>query len=286
VNRASTKARLPVIASCLALSAASVGCAPTQTIRPIPAAQQDADTRGLLSPITLTNDPTADAVVRVVGAVSCTGTLIADDLVLTAHHCVSARDAHGRVLAEDVDPSILHVEIGGGDFPYGEVTVRTFVAPECGYAQGEGDIAILVLSRKLVGMPTWTARIDRAPRVGETTDPMGFGRCALESTTIHREIRQGGKVITVTPGQIVADASICPGDSGGPVFDSHQNTRREVLGVVSASVMDTSSKTVGMSYFTRLDVWQPLFSAAREIADGADPNALPPFRSCMTPGSD
>src|SRR5580700_5494969 len=33
-----------------------------------------------------------DAIVRVVGKVTCTGTLIAEDLVLTAHHCVAARD--------------------------------------------------------------------------------------------------------------------------------------------------------------------------------------------------
>jgi len=254
--------------------------------RPVPAAQQAADSRDFVAPITLTNDPTADAVVRIVGAVSCTGTLIADDLVLTAHHCVSARSPSGRVLAEDVAPERLRVEIGGGDFPYAESSVRTFVAPECGYAQGEGDIAILILSRKLVGMPTWSPRIDKAPHLGEATDPIGFGRCALDSTTIHREIRTGGQVTAVTPGQFIADASICPGDSGGPVYDSHQNTKREVIGVISASVMDMTSHTVGTSYFTRLDVWQPLFSAAREIADGADPNSLPPFRSCTAPGAD
>jgi len=186
----------------------------------------------------------------------------------------------------DVDPSSLRVEIGGGDFPYSTVGVRTFVAPDCGYAQGEGDIAILVLSRKLVGMPTWMPRIDRAPKLNETVDPIGFGRCAADSTTIHREVRIGGTVTQVTSGQLVAEASICPGDSGGPVFDSHQNTKREVLGVISASVMDRTSKTAGTSYFTRLDVWRPLFSAAREIADGADPNQVPPFRSCASPGSD
>jgi V8-like Glu-specific endopeptidase len=285
VKSASKPGVLPLL-SIAAAASAFAGCARVAPVRPVPAAQEDANTRDFTAPITLTNDPTADAVVRIVGPVSCTGTLIADDLVLTAHHCVSERSASGRVLDRDVDPSVLRVELGGGDFPFAEASVRTFVAPECGYAQGNGDIAILVLSRKLVGMPTWAPRIDHAPHIGESADPIGFGRCALDSTTIHREIRTGGAVSSITPGQFVADASICPGDSGGPVYDSHQNTKREVIGVVSASVMDMTSRTTGPSYFTRLDVWQPLFSAAREIADGADPNSLPPFRSCGGPGSD
>ena len=39
-----------------------------------------------------------DAIVRIIGDVSCTGTLIADDRVLTAHHCVVARDEAGHAL--------------------------------------------------------------------------------------------------------------------------------------------------------------------------------------------
>ncbi|MFO0613207.1 MAG: S1 family peptidase [Polyangiaceae bacterium] len=254
----------------------------------MPAGQHDSERRDIELPLDITNDALADAVVRVVGPVACTGTLIADDLVLTAHHCVSKRDDTGRVIFEDVEPTDVHVELGGNDFPYGEVAVRMVLAPECGYVQGEGDIAILVLSRRLVGMPIWTPRVDAPPKIGDGLDPMGFGRCAADSSTIHREIRTGGPVLSVTTNQVVADVSICPGDSGGPAFDSHDNTRREVFGVVSASVMDNSSKTTGRSYFTRLDKWAALFSAAHEISrNGASVSDLPPFRSCSTrPGAD
>jgi len=254
----------------------------------VPAGQISVETRDIQPPLDISNDLLAEAVVRVVGPVSCTGTLIADDLVLTAHHCVSKRDALGRVLAEDVEAEDVHIELGGGDFPYSDVSVRLVLAPECGYVQGDGDLAILVLSRRLVGMPTWTPRIESPPDVGDTLDPMGFGRCAADNSTIHRDIRTGGPILSLTPGQIVADVSICPGDSGGPAFDSHDNRKREVFGVVSASVMDNTSKTTGKSYFTRLDKWAPLFSAAHEISkNNATISDLPPFRSCSAkPGSD
>ncbi len=285
---ARTWGRTAQFASAALVAVSIAGCGHAPKPPPVPAGQQASERRDIELPLDITNDALADAVVRVVGSVACSGTLIADDLVLTAHHCVSKRDALGRAIAEDVTADEVHVELGGNDFPYGEVPVRVILAPECGYVQGEGDIAILVLSRRLVGMPTWTPRIEAPPDIGDSVDPMGFGRCAADSSTIHREIRTGGPVLSVTKNQIVADVSICPGDSGGPAFDSHDNTRREVFGVVSASVMDHSSKTTGRSYFTRLDKWASLFSAAHEISrNGASISDLPPFRSCSArPGSD
>lgn len=94
--------------------------------------------------------------------------------------------------------------------------------------------------------------------------------------SIHRNQRQGRDVSAVTREQIVADASICPGDSGGPVFGEGG----DVIGVVSASVMDHDETTIAPSLFTRVDVWTAIFSAARAIGDGASPGELPPFRSC------
>jgi Trypsin len=266
------------IAAALALSA-SAGCAApiTNAGLAIPAAKPGQEGRPvkLVPPFELATSD--DAVLRIVSDVTCTGTLIAEDLVLTAHHCVAERDDNGRTLRRDREPEKISIEIGGDYLPWGDVTVRAVVTPDCGYTSGEGDIAILVLSRRLIGMPIQTPRLEAEPSRGEVVRPYGFGRCALSRDAIHRVPRQGGGIDAIAPSHFVANASICPGDSGGPVLS---DLRHDIVGVISASVMDGDENTTGTSYFTRLDVWRELFSAAREIADGASPSELPPYRSC------
>jgi hypothetical protein len=268
-----------VIAAAALGSSIVVGCTGlvTHPAPPTPAAKVSHPVRPAHLELPFKITTSDDAVVRIVTDVTCTGTLIADDLVLTAHHCVASRDDHGRTLRRDQDPQDVSIELGGEYMPWGEVNVRAIVSPDCGYTSGDGDIAILVLSRRLVGMPTHSARIQEEPTRSEYIEPIGFGQCALSAEGIHRIHRLGGGVDAVNPFYFVASTSICPGDSGGPAL-SHE--RGDVVGVVSASVMDGDERTAGISYFTRLDRWRQLFSAAREIAAGASPSELPPYRSC------
>jgi hypothetical protein len=278
---------------CVAVGLGALGCAqPRQRpVIAVPAAHSEGEERpGLMAPFELSSRPD-DAVVRIVTDVTCTGTLIAEDLVLTAHHCVAARDSKGKPTHEDRAPDDITVEIGGDYLPWGEVSVRAIVSPDCGYTSGDGDIAILVLSRKLIGITTMVPRMSSGPkapdakaespeqREGELVTPVGFGRCASSAGGIHRVWRPNGRVRSVQPGHFVAPASICPGDSGAPAYSIPTG---QIVGVVSSSVMDADENTVGTSYFTRLDVWKNLFSAAREIANGASPSELPPFRSCAS----
>lgn len=268
---------VPVLVSTSLL--AGCGYASKRTPIATPASHAEADERPftIQPPVDLDIENPNNAVVRVVSDVTCTGTLIAEDLVLTAHHCVAERDADGQVLNRDKPPEKFMVELGGDDLPWGEVQVRAVVSPDCGYVSGNGDIAILVLNRKLVGVPIMLPRLEAAPVLSEPIVPIGFGRCALSRTAIHRVERLGGRVARIEDGKFIAVTSVCPGDSGGPVVSPG---RSDVVGVVSASVMDGDDSTVGPSVFVRLDVWPELFSAAREIAEGASPNELPPFRSC------
>jgi hypothetical protein len=246
------------------------------TVRPAAIARVHPAPPVLFSPPLALASP-EDAVVRVVGPeMSCSGTLVDDDLVLTAHHCVVKRGPRGEFTPQSLAPGALQIELGGDNHAWGSVRARAIVAPPCGAAGGGGDIAILVLERKLVGMSTMSARLDVPPRMGETVDPIGFGRCALSPNGIHRADRAGGAVIGTTQETFVLQASICPGDSGGPVV---ARGTREVVGVVSQSAMDGDERTRNATILARIDVYRTVFATARLVADGADASELPPL-SC------
>jgi hypothetical protein len=263
------------VVACLSI----VGCAasPAKPVAvAVPAADQQADARALnLLPVE--GATPQDAVVRIVGDVTCTGTMIADDLVLTAHHCVVKHDAQGHAQAADVDASSLAIELGSGSLPWGEVKVRALVTPDCGYTTPEGDIAILVLARKVIGITPYTP-VTTAPKKGESLQLVGFGRCVAGSE-VRRNDRNGIQVDSLTSTTFDGEAQVCPGDSGGPVFRGPRDNG-ELIGVVSAAAMDEKAETFKHARFSRLDAWPQLFSAAREIADGASPSELPPYRAC------
>jgi len=215
-----------------------------------------------------------DYVVRVVsGAVTCSGSLITEDRVLTAHHCLAQRGHQGSTLELDVAPEAVKVELGGDPFAWGQVGVRAIIAPTCGYSGGEGDIAILVLERRLIGMTTRRVGLGDPPQVGAAIEPIGFGRCYLGGSPGGRAIRTGGPIQEVWKRDFLLEASICPGDSGGPAVDLGSG---DIVGVISEAVMDGDPDTRGRAEFTRLDAWRPLFTQAQAVVDGMSPAELPP----------
>jgi hypothetical protein len=254
----------------LAATLASACTRASLPVRPAASAVVSARDPVLFSPPFALATP-EDAVVRVLGPDrTCSGTLVEDDLVLTAHHCVV--DDRGAMLL----PEALRIELGGDYLPWGSVRARDVLAPPCGATGGTGDLAVLVLERKLVGMATMAPRLDVPPRIGEELDPVGFGRCATSGDGIHRHQLAGGPVRATTAATFVMQASICPGDSGGPVL---ARGRREVVGVVSQSAMDGDPRTIGTTVLARVDGYRALFAEARQVADGVDRSELPPI-SC------
>ena len=266
------------------LSVGGIGCtgfawvpwahaAKAPAMRPAATSPVEDDIDALLAPSVDLASP-SDDVVRVVGPqMTCSGALVAEDLVLTAHHCVVARGPHGEYTTQIAAPGEVDVELGGDFLPWGHVGVRAILAPSCGEAGGRGDVATIVLERKLVGMATMAIH-QSAPHLGEDVYTVGFGRCALSPEGIRRRIRQGGRISGVAAGTFAVQSSVCPGDSGGPVLD--RNTH-EVVGIVSLSAMDYDEATRGFSVFARIDDTPKVIAYARSVADGADPSDLPPL---------
>lgn len=214
-----------------------------------------------------------DSIVRVVvGEVACTGTLIAADQVLTAHHCLAERGPDGEYLERDVHPRQISVELGGGFLPWGEVSVRTIVAPNCGYAAGEGDMAILILDEPLRSVEVKAVGLDDPIQPNASVEPVGFGRCTDSPDGVRRHTRSGGAIGQVYTRRFRAPAAICPGDSGGPAL----NEAGRVIGVVSASAMDDHQSTLDLTEFTRVDGWRELFAVASSVAAGVSLAELPP----------
>jgi V8-like Glu-specific endopeptidase len=218
-----------------------------------------------------------DAIVRVVGPqMTCSGVLIADDRVMTAHHCVVERGPRGEFTTKVMSPKSMQIELGGDYLPWGEVGAKAIVTPPCGEAGGRGDVAVIVLERHLVGLATMTPRLEKPPTRGEVLEPAGFGRCAASAGGIRRRHRESGPIQSVQSWTFEVNASICPGDSGGPVIARGSN---DVVGIVSLSAMDHDETTRGLSVMARIDAFRSVFVYARAISDGADPSDLPPL-SC------
>lgn len=145
--------------------------------------------------------------------VTCTGTLIAPDVVLTAAHCIrGATEVH------------VGAPIGQGRF----IKVASAVAhPMFDDATDAYDLAIVRLAESVddvtpIALPTLT--LDAAP-VGSTVRVVGYGVTGAGAVT-DGERRTGTmqmsavneRTFTTTP----APSNSCGGDSGGPVFAGEQ----------------------------------------------------------------
>jgi MYXO-CTERM domain-containing protein len=230
---------------------------------------------------------------------SCSGSLIAPNLVLTARHCVSKTD-EGAICHVDGTP------INGGvvysDHPAKDIGVITgtqikfdldgqgtqiFVPPSDTLCNS--DIALVLLDRNIAA-PIAQLRLGSGPVAGEMLRAVGWGE-SNNSAGFERRRREHIPILTVGPddepfGESVGarefqvGESICSGDSGGPAFAESTGA---VVGVVSRGgngLMPTQQNPtagcvdqgdyVTLNIYTRVDGFTDLLTQAFAAA-GTDP---------------
>jgi len=254
--------RLALLPLTVSLSATlAVGCAP------------EPESQGLAEAIATTPQPIQGGYAddfdhHVVGMVhisnmgfaSCSGTLIAPNVILTAQHCVAPVSGDGSVQCG--------VTVFGAQYAASELWITThpeftydpsnyhtgmeIVIPPAGNAFCGNDVAILILESPVPeseAVPV-APRVDESLVLGEEYSAIGFGQTCDGCSSGARYRRDDLHVACVAdecPSYAVAqtewmgETGVCQGDSGGPATD----LIGRVVGVASRGGPGCSSPVYG-----------------------------------------
>ncbi len=223
---------------------------------------------------------------------TCTGTLVAPNLVITALHCVTenvletfgcnndgtledenrADGALGRL----VEPSVVEIYSGlliDGIVGKEPVAVGARLLGTGSNQICRNDLALIVLDRDL-DLPISTIRLNSTVRWGDMVRVVGYGLTGLEDDSGRHTrsgvrivdvgpLTDGGELGTAAPRTFVTNEGACHGDSGGPAFDEETGA---LVGVYSLSAGETCESVGIRNVYTHLNPFSSFVLDAFEEA--------------------